>query len=73
MMEAHSLGMHDEAGEHASNLAEWLNRGGFPPTMQVSTVGTKLFAVNDQLAREILRAACRVVLDQHEAGCDPLP
>lgn len=71
MMDAYSLGMYDEASEHATDLAEWLDKAGFPPVLHVSTDGMKVFVVSDQLAREISRAACRLVLDQHEAGCDP--
>lgn len=73
MMEAFSLGLHDEASESANDLAEWLNRGGFPPVLHISTDGMKVFVVDEQLAREVCRASCRLILDQHEAGCDPVP
>ncbi len=72
MMEAFSLGLVDDAAEHAENLAEWLNRDGFAPRFNLAA-GDKSFTVTDQLSREICRAACRLVLDQHEAGCDPAP
>ena len=75
MMEAFGLGMHDEATEHANALAEWLNKDGFSPAFRISTAESagNGFIVTDQLAREFCRAACRLVLDQHEAGCDPAP
>ncbi|WP_372716158.1 hypothetical protein [Novipirellula sp.] len=73
MMDDFALGMVDDATEHANNLAEWLNKGGFPPVLRISTDGLKVFTVSDQLAREVCRAACRLVLDQPEAGCNPEP
>tara|TARA_R110002073_G_scaffold8027_19_gene44893 strand:+ start:24474 stop:24722 length:249 start_codon:yes stop_codon:yes gene_type:complete len=71
MMDDFALGMIDDATEHANNLAEWLNKDGFPPVLRISTDGVKVFTVSDQLAREVCRAACRLVLDQPEAGCNP--
>ena len=73
MMDDFALGKYEEAAEHANDLAEWLNKGGFPPPLQVSTDGEIVFSLSDQLAREFCRASCRLVLDQHEAGCDPSP
>ena len=72
IMEAYSFGLYDEAVEHAKLLADWLNRDGFAPEFNLAA-GDKSFTVTDQLSREICRAACRLVLDQHEAGCDPAP
>ena len=66
-------GNSDEALECAMHLADWLHRGGFPPVLHVSTDGMQVFVVDERLAREICRASCRLVLDQHEAGCDPVP
>lgn len=73
MMGAFVLGQHEEAAEHANDLAEWLSKGGFPPPLRVSVDGETVFSISDQLAREFCLASCRTVLDQLEAGCDPQP
>ena len=73
MVEAYSRGNSDEALRLAMHLADWLHRGGFPPVLHVSPDGMQVFVVDERLAREICRASCRLVLDQHEAGCDPVP
>ncbi|QDV81248.1 hypothetical protein [Planctomycetes bacterium TBK1r] len=70
MLDAFGHGDYEGAAEHANNLAHWLNRGGFPPVLEVSTRVKQTFTVSDQLAREFCHAACRLVLDQHETGCD---
>mgnify|MGYP003663037641 CR=1 FL=1 len=75
MMEAFSGGRYADAADHANHLADWLNEGGFPPTLRVSTPerADNGFIVGDQLAREFCRASCRLVLDQNEAGSAPAP
>lgn len=73
MMEAYAEGQYEDAADHANDLAEWLNKGGFPPPLRVSADGGTVFSISDQLAREFCWASCRMVLDQHEAGCDPQP
>lgn len=70
MMEAYSLGMYDEATEHAENLLAWLNRDGFAPRFNLAS-GNQAFDITGQLSREICFAACRLILSQHEAGFDP--
>ena len=75
MMQAYGYGLVDEAADRANNLADWLNKGGFAPTFHIATepVTDIGFTFTETLAREFCRAACRLVLDQHEAGCDPSP
>lgn len=73
MMDDFALGMFDDATEHANDLAEWLNKGGFPPVLRISTDGVKVFTVSDQLSREICHVVCRFVLDQPETGCNLQP
>lgn len=75
MMEAFRLGLLDEASEHAGNLAEWLNKGGFSPTLRVSipNKGDGGFIASSSIGREFCLAACCEILKQHEMQCDPYP
>ncbi|QDT07456.1 hypothetical protein K227x_58830 [Rubripirellula lacrimiformis] len=61
MMEAFALGLRDDAIQSAEDLAAWLDRGGFPPVIHISTDGMKVFVVDERIAREICVASCRQV------------
>lgn len=60
LMEAMREGCHDEAVEHAENLTEWINKGGFAPLIRITADDDHQFLATDELAKAFCLAACSV-------------
>lgn len=57
LLESLADGDMEVAANHASNLAQWLRRGGFPPVVDQRLVGFP------QLQRVLAESLCKAVLD----------
>ncbi|WP_047816365.1 hypothetical protein [Rhodopirellula islandica] len=71
MLEAQSHGMNDAAKEHAHNLQQWLEKGGFAPSFSIAVGDRSGVMIAGMLAKDFCRAACRSILS--DAKADPSP
>lgn len=68
MMLAMEEKSHEEAFEHGTNLKSWIERGGFPPLLRVTSDDKRHFLATDELAKAFCLAACDIVIVR---GCEP--
>jgi dsDNA-binding SOS-regulon protein len=62
MMESAESSQWDEAVEHAENLIEWLDKGGFAPMFRVSADDRLQFLLADETAMRLSRSLCNDIL-----------
>lgn len=71
MLDAQRLGSFDEASEHARNLLEWLNKGGFTPQFRIAAGTREPMGIDGALTKDICVTVCRSVLSKPQTN--PLP
>lgn len=70
MLEAYANNELDEAREHARNLLQWLQKGGFPPRTFVSSQADKAIELSAEFARQVSDELCHRVLGDDASGAD---
>mgnify|MGYP003109966012 FL=1 len=71
MLESQSHGMNDAAKEHAHDLQQWLEKGGFAPSFSIAVGDRSGVMITGMLAKDFCRAACRCILTDAEAEPSP--
>ncbi|QDS92489.1 hypothetical protein FF011L_12320 [Roseimaritima multifibrata] len=81
MLEAYANSDHEEAREHATNLMDWLLKGGFPPRFFLAAKSQSVFELSTNFAEQASAEVCRRILRDDNFGpdetggeyCDPEP